>query len=52
MLAFGADFKHLITGLTNFDPATGIITQEALEHVWFKECFATIEFFVCLSTLY
>ncbi|PSS07171.1 hypothetical protein M430DRAFT_23320 [Amorphotheca resinae ATCC 22711] len=32
-----ADFKDLISGLTNFDPARRITAHEALEHRWFKD---------------
>ncbi|KAL9076571.1 MAG: hypothetical protein Q9161_000903 [Pseudevernia consocians] len=30
-----ADFKDLISGLTNFDPAKRLTAQEALAHIWF-----------------
>ncbi|MCJ1266416.1 hypothetical protein MMC22_006301 [Lobaria immixta] len=31
-----ADFKDLIAGLTNFDPAKRLTAHEALEHIWFE----------------
>ncbi|KAF2461759.1 kinase-like domain-containing protein [Lineolata rhizophorae] len=33
---FDEDFKDLISGLTNFDPAKRITGQEALAHRWFE----------------
>lgn len=36
-VAIDADFKDLISGLTNFDPAKRITAHEALEHKWFKD---------------
>ena len=32
-----SDFKDLIAGLTNFDPARRITADEALSHRWFQE---------------
>ncbi|KAI4153093.1 MAG: hypothetical protein LQ340_002520 [Diploschistes diacapsis] len=32
-----ADFKDLIGGLTNFDPAKRLTAQEALAHIWFRD---------------
>lgn len=32
-----ADFKNLIGGLTNFDPAKRLTALEALAHGWFKD---------------
>lgn len=32
-----ADFKDLIGGLTNFDPAKSLTAHEALAHRWFRE---------------
>ena len=32
-----ADFKDLIGGLTNFDPAKRLPAHEALEHRWFRD---------------
>lgn len=31
-----ADFKNLIVGLTNFDPAKRLTAHEALAHRWFE----------------
>ena len=31
------DFKHLVAGLTNFDPAKRMTAQEALAHEWFDD---------------
>lgn len=31
------DFKDLIGGLTNFDPAKRLTAHEALEHRWFRD---------------
>lgn len=36
-VGIGADFKDLIGGLTNFDPAKRITAHKALEHKWFKD---------------
>lgn len=32
-----ADFRDLITGLTNFDPAQRLTANETLEHRWFGD---------------
>jgi serine/threonine protein kinase len=32
-----ADFKHLIGGLMNFDPAKRLTAHEALVHRWFRD---------------
>lgn len=32
-----ADFKDLIGGLTNLDPAKRLTAHEALAHIWFKD---------------
>ena len=32
-----ADFKDLISGLTNFDPAKRLTAHEALAHRWFED---------------
>lgn len=32
-----ADFKDLIAGLTNFDPAQRLTAREALQHKWFAD---------------
>jgi serine/threonine protein kinase len=32
-----ANFKDLISGLTNFDPTKRITAHQALEHKWFKD---------------
>lgn len=31
------DLKHLVGGLTNFDPSKRLTAREALEHRWFKD---------------
>lgn len=31
------DFKHLVVGLTNFDPAKRLTAHEALAHQWFSD---------------
>ena len=32
-----SDFKDLIAGLTNFDPARRLTVDEALSHTWFHD---------------
>lgn len=32
-----ADLRHLVGGLTNFDPSKRLTVHEALEHQWFKD---------------
>lgn len=32
-----ADLRHLIGGLTNFDPSKRLTAHEGLEHQWFKD---------------
>lgn len=34
---FDQDFKDLVGGMTNFDPAKRITTREALAHKWFAD---------------
>ncbi|MCJ1280773.1 hypothetical protein MMC26_000090 [Xylographa opegraphella] len=37
MQPLDSDFKDLIGGLTNFDPARRLTAREALEHKWFRD---------------
>jgi serine/threonine protein kinase len=32
-----ADLRHLVCGLTNFDPSKRLTAHEALEHQWFND---------------
>ena len=37
MESLDSDFKDLVGGLTNFDPAKRLTAGEALSHNWFKD---------------
>lgn len=37
VLSHDSDFKDLIGGLTNFDPAKRLTASEALSHTWFHD---------------